>query len=347
MAGLSYTIVPKANVRVENPFSFTPTLFAPSDKLILAPMQGLTSLFFRKAFSECFPDTVDYAVSPFISLTSGDVSKSKRKFRDVEPSANKGTMRVIPQLLGSNAEDMIMYLQKLSSMGYSHVNINLACPAKCAIKHNRGAALLKDYRQVDKLLSRVVPASTPLVSVKIRIGYDSTKDLASLIDALNSYPLHSVIAHPRVAVQIYEGNLDLQAFALIEQRIKHPLVYNGEIKTPFQFNQTKKQFPKTQSYMIGRGLLENPLLAAQIRGMNFPSSILKTFFFKLQKYYAEDFLGVGNEKEMSKDRQGIIAKAVLDKSKEFCKYLFAQNSERLTACRSLDELNANVYQIFR
>ena len=37
--------------------------------LILAPMQGLTELLFRKVYHQCFPGALDYSVSPFLSLT--------------------------------------------------------------------------------------------------------------------------------------------------------------------------------------------------------------------------------------------------------------------------------------
>ncbi len=347
MAGLSYTIVPKANVRIENLFGNLPTLFSQSDKLVLAPMQGLTSLFFRKAYSECFPNTIDYAISPFISLTSGEIEKSKRKFRDVEPKANETSLRVVPQLLGNNSEDMIKYAQRLFSMGYTNINLNLACPAKCAVKHRRGAALLKDYKEVDVLLDRVVGKITPSLSVKIRLGYDSTEQLSDLISVLNSYPLHSVIVHPRTAVQLYEGDLDFEAMESIEKRLRHKIVYNGGIFSVENFNQIKSRFPQINHFMIGRGLLSNPLLAAQIRGLNYDSSLLYTFFLKLQQYYKEDFLQVGDVKEMSKTAQCSIAKAVLDKSKEFSKYLFPNRFNQLSLCKDIEELNSNVSRMFQ
>ena len=68
MSGISSVLLPAANVSLENTITYNPSLFAFDDKLILAPMQGLTSLFFRKAYHECFTGCIDYAISPFISL---------------------------------------------------------------------------------------------------------------------------------------------------------------------------------------------------------------------------------------------------------------------------------------
>ena len=44
--------------------------------LILAPMQGLTEVLFRKAYYSVFPDGFDLAISPFISLTAIDKMKN-------------------------------------------------------------------------------------------------------------------------------------------------------------------------------------------------------------------------------------------------------------------------------
>jgi len=142
MAEISSVILPAANVRLENTISYTPSLFSFDDKLILAPMQGLTSLFFRKAYHECFPACIDYAISPFVSITDGNINAQSRKFRDLRPYDNKDSIPVIPQLLGSKAEGIVGYGEILSELGYRSFNINCACPAKCAIRHGRGAAFL-------------------------------------------------------------------------------------------------------------------------------------------------------------------------------------------------------------
>ncbi len=324
-----------------------PSLFTKGDKLILAPMQGLTSLFFRKAFQESFPDSMDYAVSPFISLTAGEIEKSRKKFKDVEPQQNDGSLTVVPQLLGNDADNMIKYIDRLCDMGYKEVNLNLACPAKTAVRHGRGAALLRDYRVVDKLLGKVVPVIGSSLSVKIRIGYDTKQELPALIDVLNSYPLNSVIVHPRLAVQLYGGELDFEAFDLIEKRIRHRLIYNGEITSVEKFNQIKLRFPRVKDFMIGRGLLANPFLAAKIKNVNFSEGILKTFFFKLEKYYAEYAFGMQPSEEADAEKRNRYSQALTDKMKEFCKYLFPKNAALLSSCSTMEELNANVSQMFR
>ena len=50
--------------------------------LILAPMQGLTELLFRRVYEQCFPRVFDLAVSPFLSLTHGNLADAWKKIVD-------------------------------------------------------------------------------------------------------------------------------------------------------------------------------------------------------------------------------------------------------------------------
>lgn len=347
MSELSYVIVPRAAVRLEDLITHHPSLFASEDRLWLAPMQALTSAYFRKAFAECFPKSIDCAISPFISVTHGDITSSKRKFRDLLPNSNPESIDLVPQLLGANVEDMMSYLERLVVLGFNGVNINLSCPSKTVCRRGRGAILLDDYNKVDKLLRQITRQNALKISLKVRIGYDSTRDLPSLIDVLNSYPLQFVAVHPRLAVQLYEGAPDFSAFALFEDRLHHRLVYNGDIVSVQSFNEIKTRFARTRDFMLGRGLLANPRLAGEIRGMEFAPQLLETFFFKLQAYYRSDFLGIEDMDALPKQRQAMIRKAVLDKSKEFCRYFFGKSSLRLTACEDLESLNSIAIQMFR
>ena len=100
MKGLGSVFVDALSSVKDSTIVFEPSLFSFEDRIVLAPMQGLTSLYFRKAFELCFPSCVDYAISPFISVTAGENNETSRKFRDVRIADNMSSMRVVPQLIG-------------------------------------------------------------------------------------------------------------------------------------------------------------------------------------------------------------------------------------------------------
>ncbi len=347
MQGLrSIFIDPFSSVK-DNTIVFEPALTSFEDNLILAPMQGLTSLYFRKAFHYCFPLCADYAVSPFISLTAGELNASSRKFRDVTIEANKDSLRVVPQLIGSDAKGLAKYADLLFDMGYAHVNLNLACPAKLALKHNRGSALLKDLKSLEGLLKSLTKELNGGLSVKIRIGYDSKQELGDLIGLLNDLPLHSVIVHPRLAVQMYEGCCDYEAFELLASSLRHRLVYNGDINTPKDFFEIKNRFPQIKDYMVGRGVLKDPLLFAKIRGLNFAENVLELFFLKLEEFYLKDFLEVEDLNALPQYKKEKTEKALSDKMKELSSYLFPDLFSQIAACKDVNEINAIVSRRFQ
>lgn len=155
MKGLGSVFVDALSSVKDSTIVFEPSLFSFEDRIVLAPMQGLTSLYFRKAFELCFPSCVDYAISPFISVTAGENDETSRKFRDVRIADNMSSMRVVPQLIGSEPNGIAKYANLLYDMGYQNVNLNLACPSKPVLRHNRGAALLRDVKGLECFLKKV------------------------------------------------------------------------------------------------------------------------------------------------------------------------------------------------
>ena len=101
--------------------------------------------------------------------------------------------------------------------------------------------------------------------------------------------------------------------------------------------------------MLGRGILQNPMLAAELRGVNFERELLKTFFFKLEDYYLKLFLEADKMEEDCSftEKQSKIAKALSDKMKELCKYMFREQFDAIAADVDLEELNTIVSRMFR
>lgn len=285
------------------------TLFTLQDELILAPMQNLTSLFFRKSFSKFFPMQFNWAITPFISATKGVISSSKT-FEDVNPSKNYGLIPIVPQILGNKAEDILHVAQILEEMGYKEVNLNTGCPKRDIVSHKRGSGLLKEADTIRNIFDSIFTKTNLQLSIKVRLGVKNKEDLRLLLPILNSYPLKSITIHPRTALQQYNGETDLQEFDFLCQNIKHTIIYNGNIFSLSDFNKLKSRFPFINHWMIGRGVLENPFLPSEIRGEK-PTNkknILIKYIISLEKNYSESLL---HQNEL----------AILNKMKEFAKYI--------------------------
>lgn len=230
--------------------------------LILAPMRGITTRFYRQAFVQRFGG-LDLEMAPFISTVSSERINPKL-LQDVMPENSSG-LPLIPQLIGNQADDFVQMSMALHDLGYTEINWNMGCPHKPIRKKQRGSGLLPHPDRVDMLLDQVCERSPCRLSVKVRLGVAGKEELMRLIPVLNRYPLSEVIIHPRTAEQMYEGHVDLDAFGEAYEQLKHTVCYNGDINDLAFFRKVQQRFPAIERFMLGRGLLANPFLCETIK----------------------------------------------------------------------------------
>jgi len=253
-------------------------------KIILAPLQGFTDITFRNSFARHFGG-VDEAMAPFIP-TMGKKKLKPARLKDVYPENNQ-TLFTIPQILGNNAEDFIFLADCLHDMGHQKINWNLGCPHAKVANKNRGSGLLMHPEKIDAFLDYVLPRILTGLSVKIRLGRLSKIEIYSLLPVFDKYPLDEIILHPRTGIQMYEGAPDHDAFAEARLLSRHPFVYNGDIRDLTSFQILQKKFPDIRAFMIGRGLLANPFLAEDIKGIPSNENKIK----RLKNFHDDLFLG--------------------------------------------------------
>lgn len=74
-----------------------------------------------------------------------------------------------------------------------------------------------------------------------------------------------------------------------------PLCYNGNLFTVEDYESAAKQFPKTDAFMFGRGLIANPGLVGELRtGKKMEKGILRSFHDEIYQEYKELLSGDRN-----------------------------------------------------
>ena len=281
-------------------------------KLSLAPLHGVTVRIFRDAYLARFPG-FDSAVAPFIVAVPGRRVKD-RHFLDLVPRLEE-RVPVIPQILGNDPEGFIETAKALEDAGYGEVNWNLGCPYPMVADKKRGSGLLPYPDAISAFLERVCPRLGIGLSVKMRLGRYDARESEVLVPVLNAYPLRKVVIHPRIGVQMYDGNVDLVGFSSLAGALRHPVAYNGDITTAAGFRELSERFPAVAEWMIGRGALADPFLPARIVGLPLPERPLaeiRAFHDDLYRAYRERLSGPAH---------------VLDKMKEIWFYLRASIPE--------------------
>ena len=270
-------------------------------KLYLAPLRGITDYIYRNTFSKHF-DGFDAAVAPFIP-TSKTIRANPSHLKDVLPE-NNSAMPIVPQIICNNHESFIPLARQLFDLGYETVNWNLGCPFPMVAKKQRGSGLLPYPDKIDHFLEKTVPAIPNRLSIKVRLGRKTPDDLFKLIPIFNRYPLQDIIIHPRLGIQMYEGEPNLDAFESCLAMTHHRIMYNGDITDLKSFKDLAARFTTTDSWMIGRGAIINPFLPAIVKAGrdNFNNQVnaFRHFYEELFEEYQKVFSGPGHLLERMK-----------------------------------------------
>lgn len=234
--------------------------------LYIAPLKGITDSVFRQVYRRHFAG-IDRAVAPFINPQRSPRYPEKL-IADLQPEKNSG-LDLVPQVLNTDADGFVALGNRLYELGYREINWNLGCPVKMVAGKKRGSGLLPHPDQIIDLLEQVLPRLRPALSIKMRLGYHSHQEALTLLPLLDSFPLTEIILHARLGIQLYNGTVQLDHFDLCRAHTSHRLVYNGDIQTLDDFSGLADRFTTINHWMIGRGLLINPFLPAEIKGIDF------------------------------------------------------------------------------
>ena len=230
--------------------------------LLSSPLQGFTDFRFRNAFHYYFGG-IDTFYSPYIRLNGK--FKIKTSYQNDLLQKNNTTLEVIPQIITNNAEEFLFVAKYVQSLGYKELNWNLGCPYPMVAKSGMGSGLICNPEKINTILKRVHNETDILVSMKMRMGYESAEEILNAFSILDNYPLKSIAIHARIGKQLYKGPVDLDAFDRCITATKHQLYYNGDITSVTSFKSIQKRFPNLDHFMIGRGLIADPFLPQMIK----------------------------------------------------------------------------------
>ncbi len=307
-------------------------------KIYLAPFQGITTDIFMNVHSRLFPRSADKLFTAFYT-SSYKGTKVWQRVHNLKKTEFNG-IPVIPQILSNNAEEIIRFGNECFKYGYNEINWNMGCPFPRVANKRRGAGLLPYNLFVNEILSEIIPHLPVKLSIKCRLGYVIPDDILKLIPVFNKFNLSEIIIHARIGKQLYKGEVNLETFqkAMIVSKI--PVVYNGNIFSVEDFMQRKKKFLQLSAFMVGRGLLADPFLISEIKGLSFNkerSIVIRHFVDELYYLY---------RKEMNNRPQAI------NRMKELWSYLSCSfdNGQRvfglIKKTKSFDEYEDAVNRVF-
>ena len=253
--------------------------------IYFAPLEGVTDEIYRRAHFESFGGPDKYFI-PFLSPTQ-HFTFSSREQKAISPEENKG-IPAVPQVLTKVAAHFVEMTKFLRDMGYTEVNLNAGCPSGTVTAKGKGSAMLKDTAFLREFLDEVFAGSVLPVSVKTRIGYESTDEWNGIIDVYKDYPFSEIILHMRTRAEFYKGRPHEELTERGIERFSFPVLYNGDLFYEDECARILSRFPALSGVMLGRGMIANPALARTLKGGS-PASKqeLIDFHNKLYERYLE------------------------------------------------------------
>ena len=276
-------------------------------KLISSPLQGFTDFHFRNAFQRFFSG-IDVFYAPYIRFGGKMVIKPIYQ-RDLQPK-NNTTLEVIPQVMTCREDEFIFAAEYVQFLGYKELNWNLGCPYPMVTNKGLGSGLIKSPEKIDRILDIVHSQTDIIVSMKMRMGYEHSKEILGVFPVLEKYPIKSIGIHARIGAQLYKGGVDLEGFQRCVDHCKQKLYFNGDITSVAVFQEMAARFPSIDHWMLGRGLIADPFLPQMIKDQThvYPEDKLEVF----SKYL--DTLFTAAEKKLTGE------KAVIRKMLSYWEY---------------------------
>jgi len=258
-----------------------------------APLQGFTEFAYRRAHAQIAGGIHTY-YTPFIREEKGAARAKDIKdlLFDIQAGNSKG-YHFIPQIIFKDLSEFDILVRTLEELGIREIDLNLGCPYPMQTKSGRGSGILPHPEKLEPVLKRVRELSHISFSIKMRLGLQSAEESQALIPLLNDTPLSHVTVHPRLGMQQYKGELQIENFEFFTNKLIHPIVYNGDIITVEGIHAIEERFPHLAGIMIGRGLLAHPNLACEYQTgkSEDPLPILKKIHAEVLNFYQKHIQG--------------------------------------------------------
>ncbi|HIJ90183.1 MAG: tRNA dihydrouridine synthase DusB [Desulfobulbaceae bacterium] len=204
-------IFPFGTTHIKNPF-------------VLAPMAGCTDLPFRLLCREhgaalCYSEMID---------CHGLVSQEQECLDLL--LTNAAEQPVIMQLYGNDPFMMGEAAAILSEQPIAGIDINMGCPMEKIVQTGAGAALMKNPRLAEKIITSVCNTSTKPVTVKIRTGWNQHTITAPEISKIaEGAGAQAIAIHGRTWTDGFTGPIDHAVIVQTMKSVAIPVFANGDI----------------------------------------------------------------------------------------------------------------------
>lgn len=227
----------------------------------LAPMAGVTDISFRML---CKEQGCDYMTTEMVSAKA---ILYNNKNTDVLLQTVPEEAPVAVQLFGSDPDIMADMAKRIEDRGFAAIDVNMGCPVPKIVNNGEGSALMKNPSLASAIVSRMAASVKLPVTVKFRKGFDdSSVNAVEFAHIMEESGAAAVTVHARTREQFYSGKADRDIIRQVVNRVKIPVIGNGDIFTAQDAADMMEQ-TGCAAVAVGRGAKGNPWIFREIRAL--------------------------------------------------------------------------------
>lgn len=241
------------------PTSYTIRDIRIEPNVVLAPMEGVTDLTFRRLVRRI--GGVGLTVTEFIP-SEGLRRGAARMEQMARFDADEHPIAI--QIYGRDPEAMAEGARIVEASGADICDINMGCPSKKVCAHSGGSALLKDVALATAIVRATRAAIRIPLTVKMRSGFDAgCRNAPDVAWMCQEEGVEAITIHWRTRADLYSGTRAVDKIAETKARLHIPVIGNGDIT---DHASALRMFEETgcDGVMIGRGAIKNPWVFRQI-----------------------------------------------------------------------------------
>ncbi len=231
--------------------------------IVIAPMAGITNNAFMDL---CFNLGAGLVIKEMVSDKALIYENEKTLKMLMESPIKLGPTGI--QIFGSEKESMVEAAKIIDKTNYDLIDINMGCPVNKIVKQGAGSALMLDEDKAVEIVEEIIKNVSKPVTVKMRLGYTKEDiNCVRLAQKLEAVGVAAISLHARTRSQMYNGESDWSYIKEMKEKLKIPVIGNGDVKTLNDYIE-KKNYSKVDGVMIARGVVGNPYLIRQIINYN-------------------------------------------------------------------------------